>query len=240
MLTGIYNAASALRTAERMQDVIATNLAHMNVPGFRRSELTVAAFDEQVDGATKDPGHGVAVEQNIVDFTEGPSLNSGRSLDVAIVGDGFFVVETDEGPLYTRNGVLHINPDGDLVNTSGFRIAGDRGKLSVPSDVTPSQIMIATDGTITANDTQIGKLKVVKFENNSELKQVGTTLFSTSAVATPVDESVQVMQGMREQSNVSPTDEMVGMILASRYHEAAQRTAKAINESIQQNTDPRS
>lgn len=239
MFSGVYSAASALRTAELQQDVIATNLAHLNVPGFRRSNLTVAAFAEQL--AAEDPnspGYGATVESIAIDFTEGPNVNTGRGLDVAIVGDAFFVVQGQEGPLYTRNGVFRLDENQTLVGASGFPVLSDGGPITIPNDVSSSQIHIANDGTITANDTQLGKLQLVQFDDNTQLAQVGTTLFSSAEPATPAEPEVQVVQGMREQSNVSPVDELVSMIVAARYHEAAQRTLKLIDDTIQQQTDP--
>lgn len=239
MLSGVYSAAAALRTAEFQQDVIATNLAHMNVPGFRRSVVSIATFAEQLAAQeAQEPGHGNTIESLDTDFTEGPMVQTGRKLDVAIGGDGFFVVQGKSGPLYTRSGTLQVGEGGNLVGTHGMPVLGDGGPLSIPSDISPSQINIATDGTITAGETQVGKLQLVRFENNARLKPVGTTLFSAEDATVQVDAEVSVIQGVREQSNVQPVDELVSMILASRYHEAAQRTLKSIDQTIQQQTDP--
>lgn len=238
MLSGVYSAAAALRTAEFQQDVIATNLAHMNVPGFRRSVVSVETFAEQLAAeAANEPGHGNTISGLDTDFSPGPLVDTGRSLDVAIAGDGFFVVQGASESLYTRSGTFHIGEGGVLVGTHGMPVLGENGPMTVPGNVSPSQINIATDGTITAGDNRIGRLQLVRFADNAELKPVGTTLFSAGG-AVLADQEVSVIQGVREQSNVEPVDELVAMILAARYHEAAQRTLKSIDDAIQQQTDP--
>ena len=94
MLAGLYSAASALRTAEYRQDVLATNLAHMNVPGFRKSFATVANFfEESQANAEERPGHGKRIDATINDFSFGPIQRTDRKLDLAIQGDGFFAVQ---------------------------------------------------------------------------------------------------------------------------------------------------
>jgi len=239
MLTGIYSAASAMRTAEFQQDVIATNLAHLNVPGFRRSMMTVSTFKEELGAQQNNaPGFGNTVEQLAIDFTTGPMVNTGRSLDVAVGDGGFLAVEGESQTLYTKNGALQIGEDGQLVGNHGLPILGESGTITIPSDVSPTDITITKDGTITAGENQIGKLKLVRFENDQALRQVGTTLFSADNNAVTSDDEVSVLQGVREQSNVQPVDELVSMIVAMRYHEASQKTLKSIDDTIHQQTNP--
>jgi flagellar basal-body rod protein FlgF len=238
MLTGIYSAASALRAAEFNQDVVATNLAHMNVPGFRKSMMTVRSFDEELAAQAGSPGYGQTVEGLAVDFSIGPMENTGRSLDVAIDGEGFFVVQGQSESLYTRNGSFQVGEGGSLTTAGGLPVLGQDGPLSLPPDVSAEQIRISRDGTVSVGETQIGKLELVRFENQGGLTPAGTTLFSADATTVSSDVGVFVRQGVREQSNVSPVDELVEMIVAMRYHEAAQRTLKSIDNAIQQQTNP--
>lgn len=238
MLTGIYSAASALRTSELQQDVISTNLAHINVPGYRRTIMSNATFDEELQAQLADePGYGHELETLAHDFTLGPMQSTGRALDLAIAGDGFFAVQGADETLFTRSGVFHIGTDGSLVGSHGMPILGTSGPISIPTDVTESQIQVTDDGQILAGDRNLGQLRLVQFRNNSLLRQVGTTLFS-GANATEQQADVTVQQGMREQSNVAPVDEMVEMILAMRYYEAAQRTLKTLDDAVQQQTTP--
>ena len=237
MLSGIYSAASALRTAEIRQDVIATNLAHMNVPGFRRSGSTVTSFAEELlaqEGLN--PGHGQNLDTIYNEFTPGSMETTRRRLDVAIDGDGFFAVEGPDETLYTRKGVFHIGPNGELTGAGGYPLLGESGALSVPSDVSESQITIGMDGSVNAGGNNIGKLKLVRFQDNSRLQQVGTTLFSAAQATEGPGDDVIVRQGVREHSNVSPVTEMIDMVLNMRYYEASERILKSIGEAVQQQT----
>lgn len=239
MLAGIYSAASAMRTAEFQQEVISTNLAHLNVPGFRRSMMSVATFNQELAAQQKnEPGYGNTIESLTNDFSTGPMVDSGRSLDVAIANDGFFAVQANEATLYTRSGAFHVGEGGQLVGSHGMPILGEGGPITIPDDISPTQLEISQDGNITVGDQQIGQLKLARFADNQALQQVGTTLFSADN-AQLSDQPVTVLQGVREQSNVKPVDELVSMIVAQRYHEASQRTLKSIDDAMQQQTDPR-
>ena len=195
MLTGIYSAASAMRTAEFQQDVIATNLAHLNVPGFRRSTMTVSTFNEELNAQRNNaPGFGNTVERLAIDFSAGPMVSTGRSLDVAIGDGGFLAVKGENQTLYTKNGALQIGEDGQLVGNHGLPILGERGPITIPDDVSPSDIVISKDGSISAGENQIGKLQLGRFENDQTLRQVGTTLFSADSSAIPSNGQVTVLQ----------------------------------------------
>ena len=239
MITGLYSSASAMRLAELHQDLIATNLAHMNVPGFRRSSMTTSHFRGPALQSPNQPGFGAAQDSLIVDFTSGPLVATGRQLDVAINGDGFFAVQGPEGTLYTRSGSFHVAEDGQLVGTNGMAVLGTAGPISIPKDIAPDQVQIADDGTITAGENSIGQLRLVAFRDNSQLDPVGTTLFASRPSAQISNEAVSIAQGMREQSNVAAVDELIAMIAAMRYHESAQRAMRSIDETVQKNTDPR-
>ena len=117
-------------------------------------------------------------------------------------------------------------------------ILGTDGPLTLPTGASPEQVNIAADGTITVGTSTVGKLQLARFADNAALQLVGTTLFSAQqANAAPAD-AVVVQQGMREQSNVSPVDELVTMIVAMRYHEAAQRVLSTIDDAVANQTDP--
>ena len=159
MLTGLSSAATALRTADYRQDVVATNLAHMNVPGFRQSLALVTNFAEEAEAQAEDrPGYGKRIETTVNDFSIGPLEQTGRSLDVAIEGDGFFSVQGDGETLYTRNGGFHIGENGILVGSHGMPILGRNGTIRIPNDVLESQIVVSKSGELSANGQVIAQL----------------------------------------------------------------------------------
>jgi flagellar basal body rod protein FlgG len=173
------------------------------------------------------------------DFTPGPTAQTGRSLDVALGGEGFFEVSGPEGPLYTRNGAFFLNAQRQLTNSDGMLIQGEGGPLAIPEDASAEAIHIAQDGTVSVNNAAVGKLKITNFANPAQLERKGNTLFAAppGVVGTPAN--VMVMQGAREMSNVSAVGEMVRMIWASRHYEAAQRALRTLDQAIGQVTDPR-
>lgn len=242
MLSGLYGAATAMAAAELGQEIIARNLAHLDVPGFRRSVPVSTTFESVLQqteaSAMLSPNVGVSVSAQATDFSEGTMQHTGRSLDFAINGDGFFVVDAPDGPRYTRNGVFQVSPDGELVTSDGRTVQGDGGPIVIPPNTSVHQIQAATDGTITANGEKIGRLRVVAFADNSQLIPASTFSFAAPAGVQPDETEVTVQQGVRELSNVSAVSELVQMIANSRQFEASQRAMTTIARSLEQQTNP--
>ncbi len=242
MLQGLYSSATGLDAAILNQEVVARNLAHIDVPGFRRSLVSYKTFEAQLQDASESdvlsPNLGTQVNEIQIDFTPGSVRSTGRSLDLALNGDGFFVLDGPDGPLYTRNGVFHLDANGNFINVQGLPVRGASGPILVPNNTSPSSITVTADGTVRVNDVPLGKLKIVKFTDNGQLVPVGTTLFSAGADVTPETSNATVQQGSRELSNVAAIDELVSMIAGLRYYEASQRALRTIAEAVEQNTDP--
>jgi flagellar basal body rod protein FlgG len=217
------------------QDVVARNLAHVSVPGFRRTGLAYETFEnaEQERFGT-DSNLGTQVPKTHTDFTPGAIQKTGRPLDLAIRGDGFFELDGGDGSLYTRNGVFHLNSDGELVNGEGLAVLGDNDRPIVLPDVTPSQITVSRDGGVFVGDIQRGKLSIVRFDDNQQLTPAGTTTFRAppGTVAEAADEDVAVEQGSREMANVSAVEELVRLLAGLRYSEASQRALRTIGDII--------
>jgi flagellar basal body rod protein FlgG len=228
-----------LDVATANQDVIAHNLAHVNVPGFRRSVVSFSSFETALQNALQDSDRlGTRIDTVETDFSPGKIETTGRALDVALMGDGFFVLEGPDGLLYTRNGVLAVSADGRLVNAEGIPVRGTSGPLVLPPGTTESQIAITTDGTVVANHQPVGQLNLVRFADAQQLVAAGTTSFRAPAGAAPLPYEGAVVQGGRESSNVVAVEELVRMIAGLRYFEASQRALRTISEAVQQTTNP--
>ena len=235
MFQGVYSAATALDAAARSHEVISRNLAHVNVPGFRRRQIAL----EQFDPAEADSSQvGANVYTQMVNFTPGAAESTGRNLDLAINGDGFFTIEGPDGPLYTRNGVFHLSADSELVTSDGRPVLGDGGRLAFPPGTAPSDINISHTGAISVQGTAYGQLDVVTFSDNQQLEPVGTTLFKAPDSLEITGTEAQIQSGAREASNVSAVNELVNLIVASRYFESAQRALTMISDTIHYNTNP--
>ena len=238
MLTGLYSSATGLNASERIHEVVSENLAHVGVPGYRANRVSFHTFEGAAGTASSPEGYGVLEEQLATDFSPGAVAHTGRSLDVAISGEGFFVTQGPEGPMYTRNGVFFVGEEGRLVNSTGMAIEGQGGPITIPPEITPDEINFGKDGSVNARGSEFGKLRVVEFDNKQDLVRAGTTLFTAPAGVTPRDKEPFVLQGSRELSNVSAVEELVRMIVGTRHYEAAQRALTALDEAIGNNTNP--
>jgi len=240
MHTGLYSASTGLHAAEIAQQAVAQNLAHLNVPGYRQAVPTFETFEAALGQASTVPHErlGTYVQETRYNFEPGEFQETGRKLDFAIAGDGFFVVEGPEGPLYTRNGVFFVGIDGSLVNSDGLSIGGSGGPIVLPRDVTPSEIVVDRTGRVTVGDLGVGQLEIVAFEDPQQLESVGSTLFRAGRDARQVESVAKVMQGTREGANISVANELVRMITIMRHYEASQRSLRTIAEAIQQSTRP--
>ena len=230
MIDGLDRAAIGIQLAQRRHQVVAHNLAYMDTPGFRREFVTVG-------NATAPDGK---FDTNVVlhgrDFTPGVMEATGRPLDAAINGDGFFVLENPEGDqLYTRAGVFFPGENGQLVAANGLQVQGTAGPITIPPNTSPAGIAISADGTLSVNGNPFGQLKVVQFADNNVLQPAGTALFASPDVQ-PEPSDAAVLQGSRERSNVSPVHELTRMIIGLRQHEAAQKSITTIAESLAQRT----
>ena len=158
----------------------------------------------------------------IFDFSQGNLTETGRAMDFALRGKGFFVIETPEGPLYTRNGMFRADQNGRIVDSMGRAVAGDAGPISIPADVSLEQVTVSKDGSISTNGTQIGKFKLVDFKDNeNQLIAVGTNCFWVSKDIIPqAADNIEVKQGFQEGSNVKMVEELVDMVMITKLYEA--------------------
>ncbi len=219
-------ALSQQMALRRNLDVIANNLANMNTTSFKSESVIFEEYlmDVQTpDGNTASYSYVLdnGVNRNL---TEGHQQVTGNPLDFSIKGPGYFVIETDAGERYTRNGHFTLNPEGQLVTKEGFAVL-DAGRAPINFTPQDGEITVAADGTISTQLGQRGQLSVVTFDNESELTKEGTSLLSTTQTATPAENPI-VVQGMIEQSNVAPIIEMTKMISVLRAYQSASELLK--------------
>lgn len=239
MFSGMYSTAKAMQFAEQRHEVSANNLAHINNPGHRREVLAHREFDsylnrqsQQAPNLNSSPYHALST-----DFTSGALKQTGRTLDVAIEGEGFLAVQGPEGTLYTKNGVMHVSEEGQIVTAENLPILGLNGPLQLPPDTSSESILITTDGRVFADSTEVGQLQVAVPASVNDLRRVGETLYAADADAEIETVEGNVRQGFLETSNVTPVNELVNLMVASRHYEAAQRTLTAISDTLQQRID---
>jgi flagellar basal-body rod protein FlgF len=240
MLRGLYSLASAMDLSASNHEVVAENLAHVNSPGYRRQGLQFESFDAaSTSPSGPQPGERVSRVRSggsYTHFDAGPLQQTGNPLDVALSGNGFFVLQGPQGPLYSRNGVLEIGPGGQLRTRSGLPVLAGGSPVTIPENA--SNIQIARDGTISVDNNPLAKLDIVAIDRPDSLRRAGDTTFQGGNPQPAAPGSVNVEQGFREGSNVNVVNEMVTMMIGLRHYEAAERTMKTISDAIAQQTRP--
>ncbi len=204
-------------------DIITHNLANVSTVGYkRRCNSFSQSLQAQQASALGNSSEDSSVNLKF-DFSQGDIVQTGRPLDIALHGKAFFLVETPNGPLYTRNGMFHLNPNGQIVDSMGRIVAGQSGPITIPNNVGLNQLHVSIDGNISAGDASVGKFKLVEFnENQNKLIPVGQSCFRmTDEEVEPTDAvNTIVKQGCQESSNVKIVDELVDMLMVSRMYEA--------------------
>lgn len=205
----------------RQLDVIANNMANMRTAGFKGENLVFEEYLMPVAEMRNLPGAdgrlSYVIDVGLArDFSEGEYAHTGNPLDIAVVGKGWFVVETPEGERYTRDGGFKISPEGELVTGRGYRVLGEGGPITfVPQD---RDITFAPDGTVAASTGEKGRLRVVGFEAEHLLEKVGDNLFAGGGAAAAAIDEPRIAQGMIERSNVRPVIETARMIEITRAY----------------------
>jgi flagellar basal-body rod protein FlgF len=224
--------------AYRSMDVIANNLANLSTPAFKREAVKFEELVQQVRPSGDQTGPqsvSFVKDSGIVrDLNEGRLDKTGAPFDLAIGDKGYFVVQTAAGDRYTRNGHLTLNGDGQLVTDSGDAIMGDGGAITITAD--DGDVHIATDGTVSGKQGQIGKLRLVDFDNDRALKKEGVSLYSTDQSPTAVDKP-NILQGTLETSNVEPVIEISHMIDVMRAYQATTTLSQSEDDLKRQAID---
>jgi flagellar basal-body rod protein FlgF len=236
MLRSLYISASGMLAQRKTMDVLTNNLANVDTPGFKRDSLLSRSFrdvylsrindPEGNDGGIGPMNWGIHADTISTDFQEGPLEGTGRTADLALAGDGFFVVETPQGLRYTRSGNFQVDSAGYLCTSEGYYVRGTSGRIRVGSQG------FAVD--LAGNIASAGgnyRLQIVKFADNAALRKAGDNLYSGPAVAQLAN--CDVLQGYLEGSNVDMATEMVSMMTVSRNYEANQRMISMLNETLQ-------
>lgn len=228
MVNSIYTGLSRQMSLAEKMDTIANNVANMSTPGYRAQNMIFKEYITRPgpsEGREDPPGPLSMVMDygQYQDTGSGPLQRTGNPLDLAVQGDGWFGVQTASGLRYTRAGNFTLNSNGDLITTTGDKVASaGGGTLTIPQGA--KEISIARDGTISTESGSVGNLMVMSFPNDQAMIREGNGYYTTTQQGTPATAAgSQVMQGMLEGSNVKPILEMTRMIEVSRAYQATQR-----------------
>lgn len=219
MGNSIYATLTRQSGLMKEMQAVANNMANVSTTGFRREGVIFSEYVAGLSGNEPSLSMAYATGRSI-NLTEGPLASTGGSLDFAIQGDGFFMVETPEGNQLTRAGSFLRSPEGELVTPDGLRVLDTGGSpIFLPTDQGP--IAAAEDGTLSAKGAPLAQLGIYLPEDPTELTHQAGTRFSVQSGAVPVD-APRLMQGFVEQSNVDPVREISRMIEVQRAYEMGQ------------------
>ncbi len=219
----------------RQMNVIATNLANTNTAGFKAESIIFSEFLERTS-KSEAPLSMVRDVTYLRDTSEGTMAGTNNPLDLAISGEGFFVVEAPQGERYTRHGAFQLDNQGQLATLAGAPVLSESGApITVPPAT--STITITGDGTVSADAVEIGKLRVVEFEAPQALSKDGNGLYEAKDQAPQPATDAKVLQGMIEGSNVKGVAEMTRMIEVVRSYQAAGKMAESEHKRILDSID---
>lgn len=250
MSTGIYTAMMGARSQEHALETLNNNLANVNTPGFKRQDTMyreihndVTAMDNPLQGEDihspvrflpEDRIAGV-MEERYTHFEQGPLKPTGNDLDLALNGDGFFVLQGPNGNRFTRNGAFQVTPDGTLVSQGGAPVLDEANQpIRIPD--TAAKVSVTPEGIVQVGGAEIARLAVVRFDDPRLLQRQGDSEWQLMSpqlqpqtVAAP-----DIRQGWIEGSNVSPVTSMTGMIKVSRIFELNSKIIMAYKQMDQQ------
>ena len=227
MSGGAYAAVSGMHAKINDLDRIAADLANINTAGYKTERTATFAAEREFE-ATLQSAVDVVTAGTRTDLRPGTITNTGRNLDVAIDGEGFFAVETARGVRYTRSGNFTRRADGALMTVEGEpvldaesrRITLGRGRL-----------LIEADGTIRADDAVAGRIAVWQIDEKDLIRESGSRFRPVQGVKPRRSDAVLVPSAL-EQANVSMVDRMVTMTEVSRSFEALQKGISVLTNDI--------
>lgn len=246
-------AATGMNAQQTNLEVIANNIANINTTGFKRARAEFSDLLYQVERAQGVPNRanqaivpegshiGLGVKTTAIRnvHVQGGLINTGNTLDVALSGNGWFVVEGANGEeLYTRSGAFNTNAEGQLVTADGYLLAGG---IVVPENV--QELIINKTGQVFARMAgdatleELGQLSIATFVNEAGMDPLGENLFQETAASGPATIGIPgdpgfatLEQGYLESSNVDPVKEITELISAQRAYEMNSKVIKAADE----------
>ncbi|MGD6816162.1 flagellar basal body rod protein FlgG [Metabacillus sp. 113a] len=258
MLRSLYSGVSGMKNFQTKLDVIGNNIANVNTYGFKKGRTVFQDLYSQSVSAATQPANGlggtnpsqVGLGSQIATIdtihTSGSLQSTGRNLDLAIAGDGFFQVKssTDPNTSYTRSGNFYLDNTGNVVNSEGLYLQGDGGIINIPTDA--KSMSVGQDGSVSFVDVngnllEAGTIQIAKFPNPGGLEKTGANLYSptnNSGAATAGDPGENgtglIQSGMLEMSNVDLSEEFTEMIVAQRGFQSNTKIITTSDEILQE------
>lgn len=219
MLEGLYSAAAGMAAQQQRIDAVSNDVANVSTAGYKKTRLSFRdlAYAAEATGNGVRAGAGAATAWASRSQQAGSIEETGQPFDVAIIGDGYLQVRRPDGQLgLTKQGALRLDASGELVTTQGDRL---QPRIRVPEGTAPSDVKIAEDGTVTAGDEELGRIRLVEVAAPAGLLDVGGSVsVPTQASGGTRPSDATLKQGALERSNVNMTDAMTELIEAQRAY----------------------
>ncbi|MTI19272.1 flagellar basal-body rod protein FlgG [Rhodobacteraceae bacterium RKSG542] len=260
-MKALYIAATGMKAQELNVEVISNNVANMRTTGYKRqrADFQDLLYENQRRMGTQTSevgtilpngvqiGSGVYAAATTRIMSQGTMSETGKSLDIAIRGEGFFQIQQPDGSsAYTRDGSFNRSQDGTLVNNNGYIV---QPAINIPDDVrditinNEGQVQAITPGGAVVN---LGQIELARFANKAGLEAVGDNLFLESEASGPaqvgapgVDGTGDLLQGFIEAANVDAVTELSDLIAAQRAYEMNSKIVKAADEMYSTTTNMR-
>ena len=245
----IYLAAAGALACEKRLQIISNNLANANTAGFKMDQGHMKQIDpaDLPSQSAQNPADLATSRAHLfwnnfsmyTDYSNGALKQTDDDYNLALVGKGFFCIQTPDGVHYTRKGDFTLNSEGVLVTGNGWPVLGEGGEITIKSTENPhkyAKFAVDEQGNVAVDGRQVGSLRIVEFAETNLLSKAGDTLFKPPAggMQETKAEDVKVSQGFIEMSNVDSVKMMTEMIEVLRGYESYQKIIQSVDETYSQ------
>lgn len=218
MDNSIYTSLTRLSGLAREMQSLANNVANAGTHGYRKEGVIFSEFVQRVDDG---PSLSMAAGRvRMTSHLQGGLERTGGTLDLAIEGDGHFLVETPDGQALTRAGAFTPNAAGELVTHEGLRVL-DAGGAPILLPLDGGDLSVARDGTVSANGLPVAQIGLWNAAAPEDVDRRSGLVFALKAEPVPA-ENAQILQGHLEKSNVNPVAEISRLVEVQRAYELGQ------------------
>lgn len=236
MVRGFYSAASGILSRQKAIDVISHNIANVTTAGYKSQATAESSFGEHLvsrmgpSAKTSEsnigPGSFMTVNAEVyTDFAQGTLEHTGRSVDMAILGEGFFVIENEKhGEVLTRNGQFELDDNGDLILPGVGKVQNDGGR---GINLKNTNFTVGADGAILVDGKEEERLYIATGEDNSVFTKAGEDFFKVEGGWRKADkETYRAAQGYIEKANVNMAKEMSRIIAGQNHFQSCVQVLK--------------
>ncbi len=255
MINGLYSATSGMYVQQAQLDVISSNIANANVPGFKGERLLFRSFPDllrvEMQRGAQSPeavgplGGGAALDEVATIYDSGQMVYTKEPTDLALFGEGFFHLQTPDGERLSRNGSFQRDLQGYLRNSDGHLLLGENGPIQIveadfevsgEGNVYVDRRVSTPEGRAMTRKVRIDRLKLSRPQDPNALRRLGNSLyFIPMGQEQPIEPGkTRVGQGYLEMANVSAIEESIRLIDTFRAYQSAQRLVQAIDETLDQ------